>query len=250
MSHHGSPCWYELVSKNPAAVQAFYEHVLGWSWADAGLSGMSYLLASAGQAMIAGLYLAEAETPEAWQIYIAVDDADAVVAQAVGLGATVVQAPADIPGTGRFAVLLDPQGARLGLLQPLPMTGGPQAPAYDPTKPGHGVWQDLVTADAEAALKFYGTLFGWTVSRSMPMGPDTTYYILAHQGQDISGTFASKTTPYWKPYFGVSSTKSAAAQVNAYGGQVLHGPDPVPGGQFTLQITDPTGAIMGLAGPG
>lgn len=248
MSHHGSPCWYELASKKPAAVQAFYEKVLGWSWADAGMPGMSYTLASAGQAMVAGLYQAEADIPEAWQIYFAVDDADAVVAQAVGLGATVIQAAADIPGTGRFAVLLDPQGARFGLLQPLPMPDGPQAPAFDPTKPGHGVWHDLVTADAEAALKFYGVLFGLTVSRSLPMGPETTYYILAHQGQDIGGTFGSKTAPYWKPYFGVSSAKSAAAQVSASGGQVLHGPDPVPGGQFSLQITDPTGAILGLAG--
>lgn len=249
MSHHGSPCWYELASKNPAKVQAFYQSVLGWTWVDASMPGMDYMLGTAGQGMVAGLYLADADMPEAWQIYIAVDDVDAVVAQALGLGAAVIQTPADIPGTGRFAVLLDPQGARLGLLQPLPMAEGPQNHAFDPATAGHGVWQDLVTSDAEAALKFYAALFGWTVSRSLPMGPAATYFILSHQGRDIGGTFASKAAPYWKPYFGVKSAKSAAARVVADGGQVLHGPDSVPGGQFTLQITDPRGVILGLAGP-
>ncbi len=247
MSDHGTPCWYELASKDPAAVQRFYAEALGWSWRDAGMQGMSYLLGARDGAMIAGLHTADDAHPAGWQIYISVEDADATVKEALALGAKVLQPAADIPGTGRFGVLSDPQGARFGILQPLPMQN-PGTPAFAPDKLGHGQWQDLITSDTKAALPFYGSLFGWTVARSMAMGPDASYHILSHRGTDIGGTFTSQTAPYWKPYFGVASTKAAAAQVKANGGQVLHGPDPVPGGQFTLQITDPTGTILGLVG--
>jgi predicted enzyme related to lactoylglutathione lyase len=37
------------------------------------------------------------------------------VKKATELGASVIVEPRDIPGTGRFAVLLDPQGAAFGL---------------------------------------------------------------------------------------------------------------------------------------
>jgi predicted enzyme related to lactoylglutathione lyase len=36
---------------------------------------------------------------------------------AASLGASVIADPADIPGTGRFAVLIDPQGAAFALFQ-------------------------------------------------------------------------------------------------------------------------------------
>lgn len=248
MTTQGSPCWYELASKAPKDVQDFYAKTLGWDWMDAGMEFMTYLLAARDGAMVAGLYSADDDQPAAWQIYIAVEDATATVTQAESLGAKVIQPPADIPGTGRFAVLTDPQGARFGILQPLPMDTAP-TPSFAPAVMGHGAWQDLVTSDADAALAFYGALFGWTVARSMPMGPDMTYHILSHKGQDIGGTFTSAAAPYWKPYFSVASATAAAEAVKASGGQVLHGPDPVPGGLFTLQITDPQGAILGLAGP-
>jgi predicted enzyme related to lactoylglutathione lyase len=49
--------------------------------------------------------------PPHFMTYIAVDDVDAAVAKAAGLGATVVREPMDIPNTGRIAVIKDPTGA-------------------------------------------------------------------------------------------------------------------------------------------
>jgi uncharacterized protein len=51
-----------------------------------------------------------AEVPSNWQVYFAVKDTDAIVAQAVSLGATVVHSPEDTP-FGRLATLADPTGA-------------------------------------------------------------------------------------------------------------------------------------------
>src|SRR3989338_2390309 len=111
MSEHGLPCWYELATADPAAVQPFYAALLGWQFADSGMAGMTYIIASAQDSMVAGLFKAEPEQPTGWTFYITVDNADATAAQAAALGAQVIVPPSDIPDTGRFAVMLDPQGA-------------------------------------------------------------------------------------------------------------------------------------------
>ena len=44
------------------------------------------------------------------------DDVDAVVARVAGLGGRVLLAPTDILTVGRFATIMDPQGAILSLI--------------------------------------------------------------------------------------------------------------------------------------
>ena len=246
-SHHGLPCWYELATSDLTGAETFYTAVLGWTVADSGMPGMDYRIARANSAMVAGMIQAEAGQPTAWSIYFAVDDCDDSAAAATEMGATLIVPPADIPDTGRFAVLIDPQGAAFALLQPLPGgTGG----AFDQQLPGHGNWHELITPDPLKALEFYGKLFGWTLSQSVPMGPDVTYHLFARAGLDIGGTWAlPDTSPHWKPYFGTTSAKAAASRVTKAGGKVVRGPDQVPGGSFILQIADPQGVRLALVGP-
>lgn len=252
MSFHGLPCWYELASTDLDAVKQFYAGLLGWRWADSGMPGMTYLLASRDGDMVAGLFAPDPDMPVAWTNYIAVDDANASVAKAKDLGATVVVVPTDVPGTGRFSVLIDPQGAAFGILQPQPMADGTAGGAFNQQKPGHGNWHDLASPDTTAALAFYGALFGWAQTRAMPMGPDMVYTVINRGGQDIGGIFteAGKAGPArWTVYFGIPSVNAAVEAVKAAGGQVQHGPAEVPGGTFILHCTDPSGAAFALVGP-
>jgi hypothetical protein len=55
-----------------------------------------------------------------WLPYVAVDDVDATIARAGKLGARIPVGPEDIPGIGRFGVLVDPTAAMLAVLKPLP----------------------------------------------------------------------------------------------------------------------------------
>lgn len=247
MSHHGMPCWYELASSDTAAAQQFYTAVLGWSWTNSNTPGMEYLMASTATGMVAGMMKVESpEQPVAWSFYTAVDDCDATAAKAQSLGAKLIVPPADIPGTGRFAVLIDPQGAGFAILQPLP---GGQAGAFDQKQTGHGNWHDHASPDAKAAAAFYGALFGWTVSRSMPMGPTMTYHVFAANGQDIGGFFDQPGPAAWCVYFGTSSAAATIAAITKAGGHVLHGPAEVPGGAFIVQAHDPQGARFAVVGP-
>ena len=250
MSHHGLPCWYELTSNDPTAAQKFYATVVGWTWVDSGVEGMTYLLAKVGDAIVAGLApLADPDQPVGWTFYVAVDDCDATVKQAQGLGATVIMPPMDIPGTGRFAILADPQGASFGLLQPLPPGAGG---AFDQSIIGHGNWHDLGCPDPAAAAAFYGALFGWTITRSMPMGPDMVYHTFNHSGQDIGGFF-EQTNPKqgsgWMVYFGAASTQVVTSLVPKAGGRVLQPPAEVPGGAFIVHCADGQGACFAMVGP-
>jgi hypothetical protein len=58
--------------------------------------------------------------PPHWLPYVFVDDADATLARARRLGATIQFGPEDIPGVGRFGVLQDPTGAVLAVMKPRP----------------------------------------------------------------------------------------------------------------------------------
>ena len=123
---NGKPCWYELCTAKGALgdAEAFYGKVLGWTAQDSGMTDLEYHLAKADDDMVAGLMEMPPDAggmPPFWMIYFAVDDADKAAAAIESAGGKIHRAPADIPGTGRFAVVGDPQGAGFGILQPEPM---------------------------------------------------------------------------------------------------------------------------------
>jgi len=73
---------------------------------------------------VAGMYkmLEEmGDMPSHWLPYFAVEDCDQTSAKAQDMGATVLQLPTDIPETGRFSVLMDPQGAAFAIIKMEPM---------------------------------------------------------------------------------------------------------------------------------
>jgi predicted enzyme related to lactoylglutathione lyase len=254
---HGTPCWYELATSagNLGAAETFYGAVLGWTAKDAGMEGVEYHLASVDGEMVAGLMVMPedaGEMPPFWMIYFAVDDADKAAADIAAAGGRVHRAPADIPGTGRFAVVGDPQGAGFGILQPEPMPGQEGAGrAFDQQKAGHGNWNELMSSDPEAAFGFYSGLFGWQKSQAVDMGPMGTYQVFSHDGSDIGGMMGlgNSPVPAWLPYFGANGVLAAIERITAAGGKLAHGPMEVPGGAFIAVAQDPQGAWFAVVGP-
>lgn len=253
----GTPCWYELTTSGGSLDKAetFYGDVLGWSFKDSGMPDFDYHLASAGENLVAGLMETPADAggmPPMWLIYFAVEDADEAAAAITAAGGRVYKEPADIPGTGRFAVVGDPQGAGFGILAPAPMESGPPAGgAFDQGKPGHGNWNELMTTDPEAGLRFYSGLLGWQKSRAVDMGDMGTYQLFSHDGADIGGMMGlgNSPVPAWLPYFGTESIDAVIRRIGEGGGKVAHGPIEVPGGAFIAVAQDPQGAWFAVTGP-
>lgn len=255
MSGHGAPCWYELATARGQLPRAgeFYAALLGWQISDSGMAGFSYHLARMDDRMTAGLMeIPEdvAAMPPTWTIYFEARDADATCARAIREGGRVHRPTAEIPGTGRFAILGDPQGAAFGILEPAPMDED-RPGAFDMERDGHAQWNELMSSDPEAALDFYVSLFDWEAGQAMDMGDDGVYQIVSHKGGDIVGMMGLMGAPasFWMPYFGHGAIARAAAHVTELGGQIIRGPEEVPGGMHVLMARDPQGAHFGLVGP-
>ena len=111
----GAFIWSELSTSDLAKSKEFYSDVFGWGWGGSD----EYAEAQVGGRTVCGVMprAAEmpAEVPDSWLVYFGAPDVDAETRRATELGATVVVQPTDIPNTGRFAVILDPQGAAFGM---------------------------------------------------------------------------------------------------------------------------------------
>ncbi len=122
---NGRWLWNELHTTDASAALAFYGEVVGFTHKAMEMrGGPAYHVLSSKDGQGRGgvsTQLAPDASPH-WQPYVYVDDADATVGRARLLGATVPMPPFDIPGVGRVAVLQDPTGATLAMLQPAPGT--------------------------------------------------------------------------------------------------------------------------------
>jgi uncharacterized protein len=113
--------WDELYSPDVETAKRFYTGVFGWTTSDMDMGEMgTYTIFNRDETQVAGL-MKQTENmpgPAAWHPYVAADDVDASAAKAAELGATLLVPADDIPGVGRFALLLDPTGAMFGLFKP------------------------------------------------------------------------------------------------------------------------------------
>lgn len=121
-----SLCWNEVLTRDADAGKAFYPAVFGWdagrpSFAGAPESYTVWELAGkpvGGMMQMSDEYFPP-EIPPHWEVCFAVADCDATVAKARELGARITNEPMEMP-IGRFAGLLDPQGASFTIMQPAP----------------------------------------------------------------------------------------------------------------------------------
>ncbi|MET0138199.1 MAG: VOC family protein [Sphingobium sp.] len=257
-NHHGAFIWYELLTSDADAAQAFYGKVVGWTAADSGQPDMDYRILSAGENGIGGLMqitpdMAGNGARPTWLGYVAVDDVDACV-ESIGHGGGAVTMPAmDIPGVGRIAMVADPQGAPFYIMKP-EGEGESLAFAYDVPRIGHCAWNELATSDQSAAWHFYGSRFGWTKDGAMDMGPMGSYDFIRHHGPTggvigaIMTALPEMGPPHWNQYFRVADIDVARAAAESLGATIVHGPNEIPGGDFSLNGIDPQGAPFGLVG--
>jgi predicted enzyme related to lactoylglutathione lyase len=244
--------WYELMTTDMEAAMAFYTKVMGWGAWDASVPGRPYVLFSAGPAPVSGMMdLAQdarkTGVKPSWIGYVGVDDVDATADRIRRLGGALHVPPTDVADTSRFAIFADPQTARLALFKW--RKPGQEQPA-EPGALGRVGWHELLAADWETALAFYGELFGWQKADA-DVGATGTYQLFSAGGQTIGGMLTKPPIapdPFWLYYFTVGDVDAAAKRVQAGGGQVVHGPVEVSGGRWTAQCLDPQGALFALQG--
>ncbi len=117
-----SLCWNEVLTRDSETDRAFYPAVFGWNAGRPGFEGApdTYVVWELGDKAVGGMMQMTdeyfpAEVPPHWSVCFAVADCDATVAKAKEAGATVTAEPMDMP-IGRFAGLIDPQGASFAVM--------------------------------------------------------------------------------------------------------------------------------------
>ncbi len=252
----GDFVWYELMTSDANAAQAFYGSLLGWDYADSGTEGMDYRLGSKAGADVVGLMALTEEMTAggarpAWVGYIAVDDIQAALAAVEAAGGQRYMDAQHMPGVGHMAMVADPQHATFYLMQPEGEGPATSFAKYEP-KLGHCAWNEYGASDPAGAGRFYNGLFGWEQAEVMDMGELGEYTMYRHGDYMIGGIYplmSSDAAAHWLFYFRVADIEEAARKIAELGGQVVIEPQEIPGGDYSLSAADPQGAMFGLVGP-
>lgn len=244
----GTPTWTDLSITSEQTAE-FYRAVFGWDLIEAGEGMGGYRLIKADGTLVGGMTDVtrmdpEMPSPIVWDVFLAVDDADARVARAVEHGGRVLLPPVDIGSTARHALIEDSSGARVGLWQ------AGELPGYDFTMaPGTPVWCELMASNYDSAVEFYRDVFDFDVA-VMSDGSDGFRYATNGEGDaavcgifDAAGILGSEDKPYWRVYFAVQNIDAAIEAIIASGGAVLDGPTDSPFGR-SATVADPEGATF------
>jgi uncharacterized protein len=251
---HGRFVWYELLTTDPAAAEAYYSEVVGWGTQPIAGPDGPYMLFTAGETPVCGIMkqpepAAKRSAPPAWLGYVIVDDVDAATVRAQQLGAAIHIAPRDIPDVCRFSIIADPQNATIGMMA---WSCPPQKETYlGAALPGRIGWHELLTSDWQKGYDFYNTLFGWQKADALAFEDIGTYQVFATGGPRVGGMFnkpAAILATSWLYYFNVADFDAAVERICTHGGRIIAGPMEVPGGSWIVQAQDPQGAMFALVG--
>ena len=262
---HGQFVWYDLTTSDVGSALRFYPSLFGWKTEKFQFGDPSnpYTMWSSGGQTLGGVMKLSAEQagmgiPPNWLCSVEVNNVDSTAQQAKSLGGQVVVGPLDIPNTGRYAVLQDPQGAVIAIYTPTPGRG-PRG--FDGNgRLGNASWHELMTTDVDAAWNFYGKLFMWEKTGDMDAPGVGKYQMFGQSGAPYGGIY-KKPAPMaqvpsnWLPYFFVKDVVASVAAATKMGARVMQPPMDIPGGGSIAVLTDPQGAhfavhaASGLAAP-
>lgn len=113
----GAFCWETLTTRDMDRAKNFWTAVCGWKTA----SGAGMPTFGVGEGMedqVADIQTAQGPVPANWLTFVVVAKIEAGCEKATKLGGKVVMPAMSVPNIGRIAVVLDDQGAAIGLFEP------------------------------------------------------------------------------------------------------------------------------------
>jgi predicted enzyme related to lactoylglutathione lyase len=119
--------------------------------------------------------------------------------------------------------------------------------------PGVPCWVDTDQPDPQAAIEFYGGLFGWVFDERSPGGMSGSYYVAQVRGRDVAGVGTkskdAERPTAWNTYVSVESADEGARKVKEEGGSVLTDAFDIAGAGRMAVVADRQGAAFSLWQP-
>ena len=243
----GKFVWRDLHTDVPEAVKPFYAGLLGWEYVESRSLDRPYTIVKSGGQPIGGIVEARRKIPDQpnsqWLSYLSVADVDRAVDVTRTAGGSVLLAPVDLPRVGRGAIVVDPQGAPLGLLR---ASFGDPADTPQPVL-NRFLWTEELARDPAAAARFYADLVGYDVL--VQDEGDKPFRVLKSLGRERAGIMRmpfGSMRPIWLVSVMVADPAASAERARALGGRIHVAPrKEIRGGSVAL-IADPGGAVLAL----
>jgi predicted enzyme related to lactoylglutathione lyase len=266
----GVTCFIDTERADVDAAAAFYGGLFGWTFEDRlpPDAPARFVMAELDGLSVAGIASASSEgAPPAWNTYISVESADAIVPLVKAAGGSVLAEPFDVGPAGRTAVFADPEGAAFRVWQ-----AGRTHGAQLVNAPGAWNWSDLETRNLEAAKAFYTAVFGWEYALvDLGQGPSAMIRVpgygehlealspgtLARHKElgapegfsDAIGWMQAPSHPdgpaRWAVTFAVADADDTAGRTPDLGGTVLVEPFDVPYVRLAV-LRDPDGVTFAI----
>ncbi|MCA9755563.1 MAG: VOC family protein [Candidatus Eisenbacteria bacterium] len=238
--------YHELWTSDPDGRVDFYRALFGWEIVrETRTDGEFLRIRHAGAELARIVPMEDGETPDRWNVFLAVPDLEAMRARVEAASGDVLIREQNLPGLGLASLLMDPEGGVFAATQSsVPDTA---AAAGEPAE-GTFVWHDLLTPNLEESSRFYQRCWG-VVSRSH--SPDTAdvHRLLRSEGIDMAGLLATRTEDHaalWLPYIRVADVVETVEQATEAGGQVWLEPTEVEElGTFAV-LSDPGRALFAV----
>lgn len=272
----GVPCWVDIMQPDLDATMAFYGELFGWTFEvrTPEAAPQRYAYARLNEMVVGGVGgppLGDVESA-GWTTYVSVDSADETAGLVQANGGRVLEAPTDIPHSGRSAVCADPFGAVFGLWQAAENRGSQLVNA-----PGSWNFSDLNVGDPAGAERFYRAVFGWESDQlEMGAGQKTRMFRVAGYGDflaesdpeirsrqeaeqappgfsdavalmnPIAADGAVDAQAYWGVTFGIADADESFARATGLGARVV---TPLFDTEYTRMgtVKDPQGAVFTLS---
>lgn len=240
----GKIVWHALLTDDVAGAEKFYGKLCGWTFQamDENSPYTTIRLGTRDVGTIVEVKNTKGMRITQWLSFMSVDDVDRAAQMCRETG-SVLRGPLDLPGFGRVALVRDAVGAPLVLVR---SESGDPADGVEPVV-GTWLWNDYVTTDTEAGVRFYNELAGYEAGAADADSPGG-YWLLSASGRARAGMFAAPDSvgPHWLPYLRVADTQSATKLSEELGATVLMAPNADIRNGSSAIIQDPNGAVLVL----
>jgi len=251
----GKIVWQDLLTDTPQQTEAFYSGLFGWEFEPLG-GGVNYTLIRHRGRLIGGLVDQNALPATAdisqWVVAMSVADIEKSVQTVADAGGEVFTPATSLGERGDIAVVADPAGALMALLQT--RDGDPVDSANADPATGDFLWRELWTVEVDRAAEFLARLALFAVeSIEIDAADKSVQYRLLKTADlarvGVRTTPVPQMPPMWVSYLRVADQNELAAilaKVPGLGGEILVPALARPGGGYVAVIAGPSGAGIAL----